>query len=67
MRVEIPAYSNMWMRGARYGTVIGQRRQRANEVRGMLEAKLLYRVQLDKAPNMKPTLCYVADDCTIVD
>jgi hypothetical protein len=65
MRVQIPAYSDMWMRGARFGDVVGTRRQRKHEVRSGQEPKLLYRVKLDKLPNMRP-LCYAADDCEVL-
>lgn len=51
-RVQMPVHTDAWMKGDRYGTVIGSKRQRS---------VLIYSVLLDKSGK---TVKVVADDCT---
>lgn len=58
-RVRIPVYTDHWMRGDRYGAVVGTSRR---------SAKLgtpceLYHVKLDKSGK---TIKFIANDCEVV-
>ena len=62
-RVQVPAYSDAWMRGARFGTVerfiAGSGRYlAARDPRGAD----IFVVRMD-APAYKRPLCFIADDC----
>lgn len=60
MRVQIPAYTDRWMMGDRYGEVVGITR-RAGESDNMLgKSADLYRVKLDKSGKVVKVY---ADDC----
>lgn len=60
MRVQIPAYTDRWMMGDRYGEVIGITR-REGETDNMLgKSADLYRVKLDKSGTV---IKVYADDC----
>ena len=60
MRVQIPAYTDHWMMGDRYGEVIGQRI--VSSASGDQFATV-YAIKLDKSGK---TVRVVADDCTEV-
>jgi hypothetical protein len=66
-RVQIPAYTDLWMRGARFGTV-----ERVIEGRGSYldprdpRGATLYVVRLDH-PGVKRPARVIADDCTGVE
>lgn len=65
-RVQIPAYSDLWMRGARVGTVtrvkvFSDRYLAARDPRGADR----FQVQLDHAAVKKPHW-FIADDCQFV-
>jgi len=57
MRVQIPAYTDRWMRGDRFGEVV----KRLPAAPGELCDR--YRVKLDKTGDVRT---FVADDCTVV-
>jgi hypothetical protein len=59
-RVQVPAYSDAWMQGDRYGEVIAESRARppADEIDN---ARYVYRVKLDKSGKLR---VFIADDCT---
>ena len=57
MRVQIPAYTDRWMMGDRYGEVILERQERRTPRRW------LYLVKLDKSGK---TVRVIAADCTVV-
>jgi hypothetical protein len=62
-RVQVPAYSYLWMRGARYGTV-----ERVIEGTGNYLAPRgasLFVVRLDH-PQVKRLARFIADDCSFV-
>lgn len=59
MRVQIPVYSDHWMKGNRYGEVIGQWIVSANG--GTVER---YRVLLDKTGKK---ISVNADDCQVIE
>lgn len=59
-RVQIPAYTDMWMRGARFGTVTAWLPARGEPNAQGVKANLV-RVKLDKWPR---PLRFVADDVT---
>lgn len=59
MRVQIPAYHDMWMKGDRYGNVV---RQDTLMVDGV--AKDRVSVLLD---NSNKIVRVLLDDCTVVD
>ncbi len=62
-RVEIPAYADMWMRGARFG-VVERVIDRSN--RGMVAAEErtdIFRVRLDHPQARRRLYSYVANDC----
>lgn len=60
IRVQIPAYTDRWMRGDRYGEVV--KLVPPCKARGELCNK--YRVRLDVSCT---TITVIADDCTMVD
>ncbi len=53
-RVQVPAYLDIWMRGARYGTVA--------RVRDNIGAAVLYGVRMDNTRVKRLVWC-VAEDC----
>lgn len=64
-RVEIPAYCDLWMRGARMGTVARVQEGKGNHLdprdpRGAT----LYGVRMDH-PSIKRLAWVIADDCTM--
>lgn len=69
MRVQIPAYTDRWMMGDRYGAVLRVTRARpSNSVRAALLTKNRFEanreiahVKLDKSGK---TICVVLADCT---
>ena len=56
-RIQIPVYADDWMRGDRYGDIVGQFRRNG-------DLSDTYRVKLDKSGKVRR---FVADDCTHVD
>lgn len=64
MRVQIPAYADLWMRGARFGEIArvieGGRYLDPRDPRG----RTLFLVRLDAAPRRAPR--FIADDCRFV-
>jgi hypothetical protein len=60
MRVQIPAYTDRWMMGDRYGEVV--KTIPANRDRGELLDTC--DVRLDKSGKVRR---YIADECTMVD
>lgn len=54
-RVQIPAYSDLWMRGARFGVVTGTARAKNGEK--------VFIVKMDH-PQVKKPARFIADDCT---
>lgn len=60
IRVQIPAYTDRWMMGDRYGEVV--KIIPANRANGELCDR--YRVKLDKSGAVRT---FVADDCTMVN
>ena len=69
MRVQIPAYTDRWMMGDRYGEVVKIAPARlSNEVRTKVlsscrDAKEIAHVKLDKSGK---TVRVLLDDCTVV-
>ena len=66
-RIEIPAYADMWMRGARFGVVERVVIGRGNyldprDPRGAT----IFRVRLDRPQAAKVLRGYVADDCRYI-
>lgn len=64
-RVEIPAYTDTWMRGARFGEVV-----RVTEGGGYLDPKdprgrTLFLVRMDH-PQIRRPIRVIADDCKFV-
>lgn len=55
-RIQVPAYTDAWMKGDRFGDIVGQGRTPGGGV--------YYRVKLDKSGR---TGCFVAGDCTSAD
>lgn len=73
MRVQIPAYTDRWMMGDRYGEVVGTGRLRKRDVEGKLyypsdnelgKSGDIYKVKLDKSGVVVKVLC---DDCSGVE
>jgi hypothetical protein len=65
-RVQIPAYTDLWMRGARYGTIKrvipgGGNYLAANDPRGAT----IFVVRMDH-PEVKKLARFIADDCKFV-
>ena len=70
MRVQIPAYTDRWMMGDRFGEVVKTSRMRpANAVRASLLTRRphvdheIAHVKLDKSGK---TVRVILDDCTVV-
>jgi hypothetical protein len=66
-RVQIPAYSDLWMRGARFGAIArvapGKGRYlQAGDVRGAD----MFGVRMDH-PSVKALHWFIADDCAFVE
>lgn len=57
MRVQIPAYTDRWMRGDRFGRVIGHNETRKG---GYAKGELV-KVRLEISGK---TMWFIADDCT---
>jgi len=71
MRVQIPAYTDHWMRGDRFGEIVRTTAARpANSVRAALLTKnphgkiVLAHVKLDKSGK---TVAVILDDCTVIE
>jgi hypothetical protein len=60
MRVQIPAYTDRWMMGDRYGEII--RTTTVSRTSG--DKVVMAHVKLDKSGK---TLAFVLDDCTVVE
>jgi hypothetical protein len=60
MRVQIPAYTDRWMMGDRYGEVVKVTKVKARPGNGMTEVA---HVLLDKSGK---TVRVILDDCTVV-
>jgi len=60
MRVEIPAYTDRWMMGDRYGEVVRQSVKVVNVGRDHFEARAVYAVKLDKSGKR---VRVIAEDC----
>jgi len=58
MRVQIPAYTDRWMRGDRYGEVV---KESVKKVEGLRVA--IATVKLDKSGGV---IRVILDDCTVV-
>ena len=63
MRVQIPAYSDRWMRGDRYGEVTGTIQRRVYKPSGTVVVDM-YRIKLDKSGN---TVRFPVEDCEVVE
>lgn len=65
MRVQIPAYTDRWMMGDRYGEVIATKKgwKHDPQLPGKVIIYPVYRVKLDKSGKV---VRVVADDCTEV-
>ena len=64
-RVQIPAYTDMWMRGARFGTI-----KRVTEGGDFIDpndprGRTIFHVQMDH-PQIKRPVKVIADDCAFV-
>lgn len=59
MRVQVPVYSDHWMRGDRYGEVVAEYSVSAN---GSTSDR--YRVKLDKSGRLAS---FNADDCKVIE
>jgi hypothetical protein len=64
MRVQIPVYTDRWMRGDRYGELVKvtsyRKGRRKTDYAKLVE---IAHVKLDKSGQ---TLCFMLDDCTEV-
>lgn len=58
MRVQIPAYTDRWMMGDRYGDVVKVIKRTINNV-----VREIAYVRLDKSGKVRK---FILDDCTIV-
>jgi hypothetical protein len=70
-RVEIPASSDMWMRGARFGTVervVDRSKMRFLDPRDPRDPRgaTLYAVRLEHLSARKRLYRYAAEDCRLV-
>jgi len=63
MRVQIPAYTDRWMRGDRYGEVVKIRRLKSAIGDKWVEGREVVHVKLDKSGK---TLPFMLSDCTEV-
>jgi hypothetical protein len=64
-RVQIPAYTDLWMRGARFGTVV---RVIVNSTKSFIDPKHphgrdVFMVRMDH-PQVRQLAAVYADDCT---
>lgn len=69
MRVQIPAYTDRWMKGDRYGEVVKTKRQNVpkqgqGSLPTLFEVRELAKVKLDKSGSF---VWVTLDDCTPVD
>ena len=63
-RVEIPAYTDLWMRGARFGEIVRVIPGNGNYVQpGDPSAATIFVVRMDH-PQVKRLARVIADDCT---
>lgn len=63
-RVEIPAYADLWMQGARFGVVERVIENKGNYVQaGDSRAATIFVIRMDH-PQVKRLARFVADDCT---
>lgn len=60
MRVEIPTYTDCWMKGDRYGEVVSIGTIRPFGKKAKSAGVATYNVQLDKSGK---TIRFIADDC----
>jgi hypothetical protein len=63
MRVQIPAYTDRWMMGDRYGDVVSTYRERPAQTAPDRDAREIARVKLDISGK---TVRVILDDCTVV-
>lgn len=63
LRVEIPAYTDMWMRGARFGTIARVRHCNGRYL-GVSDPRGagLFAVRMDH-PSIKKLAWFIADEC----
>lgn len=59
-RVQIPAWSDLWMRGARYGEIVKTYRKRNTHSTEMIAV-----VKMDH-PQVKKPVKFLLDDLTVV-
>jgi hypothetical protein len=62
-RVQIPAYTDRWMQGDRYGEIVGKYRKRTLSARGTQRIVEMVHVKLDKSGK---TVRVILDDCTVI-
>ena len=62
MRVQIPAYSDHWMRGDRYGEVDATVQRRVYKPSGVVVVEM-YRIKLGKSGK---TVRFPVEDCEVV-
>jgi hypothetical protein len=66
-RVQIPAYADLWMRGARFGTVERVIKGSGNYVAARdPRGADIFVIRLDH-PQVKKLARFIADDCTFVE
>jgi hypothetical protein len=63
MRVQIPAYTDRWMMGDRYGEVVDKLTSRIRGMNGRASVEIV-KVRLDKSGK---TVRVRLDDCTVVE
>ena len=68
IRVQIPAYSDHWMKGDRYGELVKTTRQKATGIGRMLTSNAsgmldIAHVKLDKSGK---TISFLLDDCELL-
>ena len=68
MRVQIPAYTDAWMKGDRYGDVVKFSHKRAsfNEARNTNRGRDLIEIAHVKLDKSGKTVRVILDDCTVV-
>ena len=65
-RVEIPAYADLWMRGARFGTIERVKIGSHNYVQpGDIRGADIFIVRMDH-PQVKKLARFIADDCCYI-
>jgi hypothetical protein len=65
-RIQIPAYSDLWMRGARFGTIERVALAKGNYVQaGDVRGADIFAVKMDH-PQVKRLCRFIADDCQYV-